>query len=397
MKAGYVIDANVLTTSAKCLDHGDREPYKHTTLELPVAHLPCKLPKNITDLTETARKMEHGVKMSFGPPVSLESWLEVGLELTTEICVQVAEVLCPPTQHHLLEDRERRREKLYRRTEHKLLGRTIPTRNTLPLFTGHPGFRFGVPTIDDITAAEIMYPPPEEPTADDDKIRARYILSHESFLPGEKKHYYGPDFKVPDRGNETGRQYNNNVGTRTKEVLYSAVELNNIKDTMSHLPSDHAFGVSFEPDEYKVGDLIGYGRRKPAFAEENRSAPDLIVSARLRKQKMMEEIAPKITSTPVGGVRPERYALVPETMVFGLPTVRGRKRPGYHKKLDDENNYGDQLCAKALLLPTPLNTYGPDLLDTLRRQFKSERDERNHYEQAICPRKVPAIPAVMTA
>ncbi|KAI8851475.1 hypothetical protein BC829DRAFT_117318 [Chytridium lagenaria] len=196
--AGYVLEKNGLSSATDCLDHGNRDPYRKTTLEAPMANLPGKLPLNITELTPKARNMTHGVKPIVGPPA--------------------AEVVFPKPLHPLLEERERRREKNYHRREHKVLGRSLPTGSKLPAFTAHPDFRFGMSTIEEETAKEIMYPVeiPEE----DESVRRQYVISHWSFAPGQRRNHYGPNFIVPERKLESGRIYNDNDGNRAKETLY---------------------------------------------------------------------------------------------------------------------------------------------------------------------------------
>jgi hypothetical protein len=88
--------------------------------------------------------------------------------------------------------------------------------------------------------------------------------------------------------------------------------------------------------------LIGSGKKAQAEAaakekastekkEGGKASQD---SSRRTRREQMEDLTAKITSTPLGGIRPARLAAVPETTIFGLPTVRSRK-PGFVKRLSD--------------------------------------------------------------
>jgi hypothetical protein len=115
---------------------------------------------------------------------------------------------------------------------------------------------------------------------------------------------------------------------------------------MEHLPADHTFGIKFPADDYRVGDLIGSGkkaREAAAAAEKEREHGEEQQPTNMPKSKAMQlqlkwdrsdELSPKITTTPMGGIRPQRLAEVPEDMIFGVPTVR-RRRPGFVKRLAD--------------------------------------------------------------
>ncbi|KAJ3220098.1 hypothetical protein HDU67_006854 [Dinochytrium kinnereticum] len=368
------------------------------SLKAPMAHLPGKLPLNITELTPKARPMTHGVKPIVGPAAA--------------------------------EERERKRENIYHRREHKVLGRSIPTGSKLPAFTNHEDFRFGMSTLEEETAKEIMYP--RQSVHDDDEIRRQYIISHWSYAPGQRRSYYGPNFVVPERSLESGRIHNDNDGNRTKEALYwteeRAKELQTIvvtkrlsdwqkrrrpeigkvhdpiKDTIDHLQPEHVFGIRFRPDDYSVGDLIGYGKvakeskkdadnvsegDEPVLEEKNEESNDRRPPR--PKSKLSEHLTPKITSIPQASLTTR------ETRTFGVPTIRQKRRPGYMKRLSDNTNYGDELDAKALLIPIPSNLYGEELLAKLRVELKNELRENAQEDSRrmnLMPAKVHAVQVV---
>ncbi|KAJ3105312.1 hypothetical protein HDU97_008209 [Phlyctochytrium planicorne] len=281
-------------------------------------------------------------------------------------------------------------------------------------------------TLEEETAKEIMYPGLENANNNED-VRRQYIISHWSYGPGERRKHYGPSFVVPDRTIESGRMHNDNDGNRTKQALYwteeRAKELQTVvvtkrlsdwqkrrrpeigvvhdpmKDTIEHLQADHIFGIRFPPDDYSVGDLIGYGKaaREALKKEEEKEAQAaanalakgndsqrILVSA--SKKKLKGPLTTKITSTS-----PPIDRIV-EGPAFGVPTIRQKRRPGYMKRLSDNTNYGDELDAKALLIPIPENLYGEDLLAKLRAQFKQDMripdDELGLRPLAPAPAKV---------
>ncbi|KAI9207715.1 uncharacterized protein BJ171DRAFT_472552 [Polychytrium aggregatum] len=188
-----------------------------------------------------------------------------------------------------------------------------------------------------------------------------------------------------------------------------------IADTISHLSRDHTFGVTFPPDEFSVSDLLGYGPKAKAERDMYRLASDKAFasgdialaakygrSARVHESSVSSSMAelepesstewptitdkaeheknakswitPKITGVPAGGV--PRYASangLPPTHCYGVPTVRlsMRRRPDFMKKIADNNNYGDELNVKALLSPTPRNTYGVGALAEYAEKLKA--------------------------
>ncbi|KAJ1555078.1 hypothetical protein HK405_003295, partial [Cladochytrium tenue] len=60
--AGAVEDSTGLDTAKDCLDHGDRVMFKKCELDRHAAHIPGCLPRNITDISDRARAMVHGVR-----------------------------------------------------------------------------------------------------------------------------------------------------------------------------------------------------------------------------------------------------------------------------------------------------------------------------------------------
>ncbi|KAJ3415676.1 2-hexaprenyl-6-methoxy-1,4-benzoquinone methyltransferase [Chytridiales sp. JEL 0842] len=416
-KAGATVEIVGSSSAKDCLDHGDRSRYQKTCLELPIAHIPGKLPKNITDLTNVARKMTHGLHPMPGPTAG--------------------QVIFPSGSNPILQKREAMRERIYHRREHQVLGRSVPLGTELPDFTNDPEFRFGQSTIEEETVAEIMYPP-EEPESENAKdVRRQYIISHNSYEPGEQRKHYGDNFVAPEPRLEGDCQ--DSTGRRTKEVLYwteehiketqtklSSKRLEDwrerrqpqigkvhdpLKSTMEHLPTDYTFGIKFPADDYRVGDLLGFGEKARAAAAlaEQRAAeskakgiqeppPSNMPRSKAMQVKLKwdraDELSPKITGTAMGGIRPQRFADVSEKIVFGVPTVR-RRRPGFVKRLSDNTTYSDELDAKALLIPTPANIYGEDLIKQLENfRLHYHVEEKRDYFAPIGPAKVlPALRA----
>ncbi|KAJ3241869.1 hypothetical protein HDU81_009731 [Chytriomyces hyalinus] len=405
------IDVEKIADASDCLDHGDRTiSTKRPSRWGEPAHIPGKLPKNITSLTDKARPMTHGVQHVSGPDAGT--------------------VLFPKQPHPLLQERENRRERIYHRREHQVLGKSIDHEHKLPAFTTHPDFRFGMSSFEDDSVKNIMYPAPIQPTPDDEKIRKQYLLSHWSYGPGEHREHYG-DFRVPEHKLLPDNHDNN--GLRVKEILHWSEErakesqtkivskrqtdwrrrrqpkLGTVHDplaeTMSHLPPDHIFGIRFPSDDYNIGDLLGSGAKVQAEAREKlkaeeeeklRGTANLTDSKQIRGRRAMAQarhdaqegdITSKITSIPFESDKSEKAL---QQVIFGLPTVRSRNpafRPGFFKKLADNTNYGDELDTKSLLSPTPRNMYGDDILD---QYFKEMHLESPSLKPASLPRLHPA-------
>ncbi|KAJ3267709.1 hypothetical protein HK104_005683, partial [Borealophlyctis nickersoniae] len=274
--AAGATQANADTTTAKdCLDYGERAPFEKRSLLDPIQHMPSKLSANVTDVSEKARRLTHGVKAAPQP-----------------------------------EEREAARESIYHRREHQPLGRAAPTGVRLPAFTYHPLFRFGMCEGEDVNMKEILYPNiPDDDS--NEEIRRRYVLSHCSYQPGERRKPYGANWVPPLNAEDawlshgSGSRHNND-GHRVHDALYWITERKNelgsitrskrqedweerhhpkigqvhdpIKDTMSHLPPDHAFGITFKPDAYSVGELLGSDRKDRA-ASAKRAADRARIAA----------------------------------------------------------------------------------------------------------------------
>ncbi|KAJ3282947.1 hypothetical protein BCR33DRAFT_847840 [Rhizoclosmatium globosum] len=402
---------HVPVRASECLDHGDRTiNTKRIVRRGDFAHIPGKLPLNITSLTEKARPMTHGVQYEYGP--------------------SAGEVLFPKQSHPILQEAEKRREKIYHRVEHQALGQSIDHHVEFPEFCAHPDFKFGMSSFEDVSVREIMYPPPHVPTENDEKIRKQYLVSHWSYGPGEIRTHYG-DFKVPDHKLLPDNHDNN--GLRVKEALYWTEESfkaretklsskrlaefrrrtqpeigkvhDPLKETLSHLPEDYSFGISFPQDAYHVCDLLGSGPAAQADMKEKRrqeeedekrrlaeandpSIPKPKCGRRFEAQAKRElysrEPAKKITTIPYESNRTEKNA---NQFVYGLPTVLHRK-PGYMKRLADNNNYGDELDTKSLLSPTPRNMLGEDFLNQFIKNMHVDAPEKEQPRPRLPPARV---------
>ncbi|KAJ3209400.1 hypothetical protein HDU82_000844 [Entophlyctis luteolus] len=328
-------------------------------------------------------------------------------------------------------EREKLREKIYHRREHQALGKSIDHSDELPAFIKQESFRFGLSSLQDDSVKHIMYPKPKKPHPDDEKFRKQYLISHWSYDPGEVRKHYG-DFAVPEHKLLPDTHDNN--GLRVKEVLqWREEELKDLhskivskrhtewrarrqpeigkvhdplKETMAHLPQDHTFGIKYLSDEYNIGDLLGSGAKAcddnlRVQEQEDRARATIGRRAALAAARN-EKHTDKITSLPYESDKSEKYA---NQFIFGLPTVL-RSRPGFVKKLADNNNYGDELDAKcgllasvsllstspppALVSPTPENLYGRECLD----RFITNSDdpvERTASCVKLAPAKVQAV------
>ncbi|KAI9325482.1 hypothetical protein BDR26DRAFT_879371 [Obelidium mucronatum] len=401
---------HVAVRASECLDHGDRTINTKRVVKVGEhAHIPGRLPKNITSLTEKARPMTHGVQYVYGPTAGA--------------------VLFPKQPHPILQEQENRRERIYHRREHQALGESIDHKEELPEFCSHPEFRFGMSSFEDVSVKDIMYPPPHVPGEEDEKIRKQYLISHWSYGPGEIRRHYG-DYQVPEHKLLPDNHDNN--GLRVKEVLFWAEERSKemqtkvsskrladwrrrtqpeigkvhdpLKETLSHLPEDYVFGISFPSDAYNVCDLVGSGPKAQAELKEKQrlekeaemrqlaepvdsDAPKPICgrrgAAQARRESQSCEPTSKITSMPYESDKSEKNR---NQFFFGLPTVLHRK-PGFLKKLADNNNYGDELDTKSLLSPTPQNIYGEEFLNQFIRNMNVEQ-QKTEEQPRFPPAKV---------
>ncbi|KAI9352459.1 hypothetical protein DFJ73DRAFT_795572 [Zopfochytrium polystomum] len=335
--AGATLDVSTLPTARDCLDHGDRIMFKKCVADHDgtPAHIAGRLPKK--------HSRRGRARAQYGP-----------------------------------------REEAAKGAD----GRSIPTGGKLPSFTRHPDFSFGMTAADDAAAKDIMYPglvadaggadcdDDDDDRGDDkERVRRQYIVSHGSYAPGERRQHYGPSF-VPPPHRVLPDSHDNN-GRRVREALVWAEERareretklvskrladwrerrqneigtvhDPLKSTIQHLPATHAFGVAFPPDDCTVGDLLqGRFRLQPARARRRRR-PARPVRAEGEtgdeddeEEEEEDRLTGKITAMRVGegGGRDGE-----QQVVYGVPT-----------------NYGDELDARALLSPTPRNTYGAAVL-----------------------------------
>ena len=133
--------------------------------------------------------------------------------------MQAGDVVFPIKGNHLLQEREARRENIYHRREHQVLGAAVPNATKLPEFTKDPLFKFGMATHEDDDVSQIIHPR-KNPDADDEKFRRLYILSHNSYGPGEHRMHYGPNWSVPDAIDLKSQTRLDSDGTRVRECLY---------------------------------------------------------------------------------------------------------------------------------------------------------------------------------
>jgi hypothetical protein len=152
-----------------------------------------------------------------------------------------------------------------------------------------------------------------------------------------------------------------------------------MKDTISHLPSDHIFGIVITPDEYRVGHLIGSGKTYTERIKYVPSSPAGIptrhehlenVKSHTPKLQDCEDasLGFKITEDiPGGALNTHMLKGFDLNHVFGIPSVREKKKVPRRKRLADGTNYGDELGAKGLIYATPVNVYGRDQLLELEK------------------------------
>ncbi|KAJ3038440.1 hypothetical protein HDV00_000629 [Rhizophlyctis rosea] len=399
--------------------HHNLPQFKARSLLDPIQHIPGKLPRNITDVSDKARGMVHGVRLHDNNGIK--------------------DVVFPARLNPLLAEREQRREAYYHRREHQPLGRSLPPQAPLPAFVRDPSFKF------DISAKELLFPYLPDYDEDED-IRRMYMLSHESYRPGERRMPYGPLWVPPAHPSHAwtadGSRFNND-GHRVKDGLYWATEREKergtvlrskremewrerthpqlgkvhdpIKETISHLPPTHTFGITFPPDPYTVSDLLGTTRPAPQPPTQ-KHRPTTSTPAGLPTQPIhpiephttyrkdeieggmsLDGIVAKITAAPVGGEMGERRAerldmrgkrrrgrkekggegegkRKGEGTAFGVPSVRWGSR-FVSKRLGDSTNYGDESDAKALICPTPRNVYGVAQLKEFERHLRDLRSK----------------------
>jgi hypothetical protein len=55
---------------------------------------------------------------------------------------------------------------------------------------------------------------------DDEKIHRQYIMSHDSYRPGERRNHYDPDWQAPESKGSDELNRLNNEGNNVKELLY---------------------------------------------------------------------------------------------------------------------------------------------------------------------------------
>ncbi|KAI8909042.1 hypothetical protein EDD86DRAFT_275961 [Gorgonomyces haynaldii] len=391
-KAGLTA-SNELNSAKLCLDWGPQVPYTKRSLADPIQHLPGKLPLNISSLTQKARGLTHGV---------------VTITKST-----AKESVHPKQGNSLLQELVDRRERNYHRKEHHELGKSRSVINAqLPELVNKPDFKFGRVTKLGEPVAKMMHPEVSAPESQE--IHRRYVLSHGSYLPGERRTHYEQGWTPPAVEDAGVANRLNSDGSRVKNSLYwkedREQELHNqlssarvahfrdghqpelgkvhdpIKDTMAHLPPDHTFGIKAKQDEMGVCELVGNTHQPPCSRErlleikkkpaglQTHHTDDLDQQKHIVPQLTALEdrkLARKITEDVIGGTVLRKVPLDLKR-VFGVPTVRdpkGRIGRG-QKKLADSTNYGDELGAKGLMYPTPRNVYGLEQLQVMEQQLQ---------------------------
>nr|KAJ3417994.1 hypothetical protein HK105_000504 [Polyrhizophydium stewartii] len=233
--------------------------------------MPGRLAPNVHAVSERARSLTHGV-------------------------------VCDRTST----EREAKRESIYHRREHQVLGRPVISSVSLPEFTNDQAFKFGkeskkgtalerlpkqlIGDIDDNADLAAVRAATEVFVVEDDddveRIHRQYVLSHGSYKPGERRMHYGPNWQAPIEDKKGFKHMINNDGSRVRESMYWEDQRQQetksklissrladfrerrqpeigkvhdpIKSTMAHLPESHTFGITFPADEYSVRELLGY-------------------------------------------------------------------------------------------------------------------------------------------
>lgn len=400
MAAGAALHKDPMTANL-CLDYGDRTPYSKRSLADAIQHVPSKLSPNVTAVSEKARQITHGL-------VNLNK-------------MSAADVLTRRKTDTLFVELEERRERVYHRKEHQILGKPITTSVKLPEFTEDPEFKFGRILGRGTDIKDLIYPVDYVPSTK----RPEYVELR-SYGPGVQKKIYGPqwqtpkpksagnNYEIPHKGVDAALYWEEerNKELKSKVISKKLADFRErsqpilgqihdpMKDTIAHIASDHAFGLEVTPDQFSVSDLIGDGALKNVHYGKARRAPFIpkgsegkIVPAGIpttlqyyRQQELegrghdiypiseserMDELTRKVTDDFIGGVQ-LRDRLIQKDIkrVFGMPSVR-EPRPNHVKKIADNTNYGNELGAKALIYPTAGNIYGSAQLLELERQLEA--------------------------
>ena len=140
-----------------------------------------------------------------------------------------------------------------------------------------------------------------------------------------------------------------------------------MKDTISHLNSNHTFGIVIPPDEYSVGHLIGtgkkyFGRLKyvPSLPAGIPTRHEHLENVQCHTPKLQDcedsSLGFKITEdVPGGALNTPVLKGFDLNHVFGIPSVRDKRTGPHRKRLADGTNYGDELGAKGSFIKFKLN------------------------------------------
>lgn len=403
-----------------CLAFGGdftHEPPKNRAPKSQPAHIPGKLPPNITAVSNIARNMTHGDPSGSGLANNTPDIL-----LTNRRPV-----------HPLLQERGKRREANYKRKENQVLGRKVIRNPLLPntLSSSRP---FGLITHIDGDAGSLISPPPMPNPANigEEVAHQMYVTSHHSYRPGEQRNRHYNFDRNTTWGISSGvDSYNGKVMDAlhwqgSGQVLESKrvadfMERNRpalgkvfdpIADTMN-VSTDHVFGYAAPSDEYGVAELIHPATEKSTGTEGGGNTEvdwdSTLVSpkigglesasaakAALRREELNREAEERRAlelielakeehrnaRPPIPGARrsytlmkfdtlqyPSHGALSPgKGRANGVPSIRTDIRAPRMRSLADNQNYGDELDAKSLVNPDPYVFGNVDILeDNLRR------------------------------
>ena len=262
-------------------------------------------------------------------------------------------------------------EKNYISSIREPLGRSMSRGHVLPQHTQMRNFAFGTSTNLSESAGTLIYPPALE---DELKVREnhdKYVKTHGDYYPGEQKkrdynwsaHNVDPvndrfgyviQKEAPENPSLDARYNTVILQKRIQDFKASKIdELGMTKNMgfgrMKSVPADHAFGVKYTDEKFRVRDCISSGYDTNVL---DLSVGRIVTASKLRaKQKAAEDRHD-----------PQRS--------FGVPTVRTDIRRPRVRKVTSNQNFGDDATAKQLLNPNQYSEGGvaeQDFLNKVRR------------------------------
>lgn len=304
---------------------------------------------------------------------------------TTTHSDHVPDVLAHGPQTTMQEYLNDRKESIYRSVRTEPLGKSFQRGTELKNGCDDINFAFGVGSNKSDSAKTMIYPQTND---DEDDAHAQYVKSHNSYYAGEqrKRDYSWKEFGVDPNTHVFGKVDKNKI----IGGVASCVQPDNSQPTSMIIPK--------QVEDYRSMSADVLGKCKNLGQAANRNLPADHAFGFVKKKQDISAAEAIMGSYSYGEQLPDKdlgksitpgWRNIPDPQgpgdadrAFGCPTLRTDIAAPKVRSVGDNQNYGDDTNAKALLHPSQYSGLGVDDDDFLA---KRPAEEIKSIFQSIVP------------